>query len=131
MTPLIVADSINRGVGAQADTGALEGPLAEGSLAEVLQLVEIGLKTGCLTVSSGGVNGLVYFRQGMIVHAAMGERSGRDAVFAMLDISDGTFRFVNQTESTQTDCELPVLMVLMEWAKKRDEAGMVEKVGYN
>ena len=56
---------------------ALEGSLAEVSLADICQLLAMGRKTGCLTVRDQGSFGYVYFEAGRVIHASVLNRPDR------------------------------------------------------
>lgn len=56
---------------------AIRGSLSEASLADVLQLLALGQKTGCLSVAREGSFGTVHFVRGRIVHAAIVNRRDR------------------------------------------------------
>jgi tetratricopeptide (TPR) repeat protein len=56
---------------------AIKGSLREASLADVLQLLAMGQKTGCLSVSDHGAVGAIYFDRGRICHAALSNRRDR------------------------------------------------------
>ncbi len=56
---------------------AIKGSLREASLADVLQLLAMGQKTGCLSVTDHGSVGAIYFERGRICHAALTNRSDR------------------------------------------------------
>ncbi|NNF26373.1 MAG: DUF4388 domain-containing protein, partial [Gemmatimonadetes bacterium] len=56
---------------------ALEGSLAEVSLADICQLLAMGRKTGCLTVRDQGSFGYVYFEAGRVIHATVLNRPDR------------------------------------------------------
>ncbi|MEO7521777.1 MAG: DUF4388 domain-containing protein, partial [Gemmatimonas sp.] len=55
---------------------AIRGNLSEASLADVLQLLALGQKTGCLSLAGDGSFGTIHFDRGRIVHAGM--VNGRD-----------------------------------------------------
>ncbi len=56
---------------------AIRGNLSEASLADVLQLLALGQKSGCLSVAREGSFGTVHFDRGRIVHAAIINRRDR------------------------------------------------------
>ncbi len=56
---------------------AIKGNLREASLADVLQLLALGRKSGCLSVSDRNNFGQIYFDQGMISYAAIVNRRDR------------------------------------------------------
>jgi len=66
---------------------ALEGSLTDFSLADMFRLLETGSKTGTLHVTSGGANGTVCFRDGLVYHASSGavvEPAGKRLVRAAI-----------------------------------------------
>jgi tetratricopeptide (TPR) repeat protein len=56
---------------------AIKGSLREASLADVLQLLALGQKTGCLTVTDRSSLGHIYFDRGRIVYASVVNRVDR------------------------------------------------------
>ncbi|HEY0996850.1 MAG TPA: DUF4388 domain-containing protein [Gemmatimonadaceae bacterium] len=56
---------------------AIRGSLKEASLPDVLQLLSLGKKTGCLSVSHKGSFGSIYFNQGRISYASIVNRRDR------------------------------------------------------
>lgn len=56
---------------------AIRGSLSEASLADVLQLLALGQKSGCLSIARDGSFGTVHFAQGRIVHAELVNRRDR------------------------------------------------------
>lgn len=56
---------------------AIRGSLSEASLADVLQLLALGQKTGVLSLAREGSFGAVHFDRGMIWHAALVNRRDR------------------------------------------------------
>jgi tetratricopeptide (TPR) repeat protein len=56
---------------------AIEGALQDVSLPDILQLLAMGRKTGCLTVTDRSNFGYVYLRQGRVVHASVLNRPDR------------------------------------------------------
>jgi len=101
---------------------ALEGEIDGGNLLEVLQFIEIGSKTGCLMVATKGPFGLVYFGDGRIIYAATTADQGVEAVYSILNLPAGKFRFITNKQPKVANLNLPTLSVLMEWTKNKDEA---------
>lgn len=56
---------------------AIKGSLREASLPDVLQLLAMGQKTGCLSVAHRGSFGSIYFDRGRIAYAAIVNRRDR------------------------------------------------------
>ena len=56
---------------------AIRGNLSEASLADVLQLLALGQKSGCLSVARDDSFGTVHFDKGRIVYSAIVNRRDR------------------------------------------------------
>ena len=56
---------------------AIRGSLREASLPDVLQLLSLGQKTGCLTIEHRESNGAIYFERGRITYASIANRPDR------------------------------------------------------
>ena len=56
---------------------AIRGNLSEANLTDVLQLLALGQKTGCLSVGREGSFGTIHFDRGRIVYAAIVNRHDR------------------------------------------------------
>ena len=56
---------------------AIKGSLKEASLPDVLQLLTMGGKTGCLSVTNGQSFGYIYFEEGRIIYASLLNRRDR------------------------------------------------------
>ncbi len=122
VTPIIISET-NKNMQKSVQSSALEGEIGEGNLLEVLQFIEIGRKSGCLLVETDRPFGLIYFTDGRIVYAATAQRiMGKDAIFSVLDLKSGKFRFVTNKRPKVTNINLSTLEVLMEWTKAVDEA---------
>jgi hypothetical protein len=104
-------------------SSALEGETDGENLLEVLQFIEAGRKTGCMLVESDKPFGLIYFNTGRIIYVATSSGIyGKDAVFAILNLKQGKFRFVLNKKPKRNNVNLSTLEVLMEWTKAIDEA---------
>ncbi|HZS03346.1 MAG TPA: DUF4388 domain-containing protein [Blastocatellia bacterium] len=82
---------------ASAESGqraALAGSLSDFSIFDVVQLLENNRLTGILAVEKEENKGRIYFTEGLIVNASLGENSGM-AAFKLLvqDASNGYFSF--------------------------------------
>src|SRR3954470_18749318 len=56
---------------------SIRGSLKEASLPDVLQLLAMGKKTGCLSVTHRNSFGYIYFDKGRICYASIVNRRGR------------------------------------------------------
>jgi hypothetical protein len=100
---------------------AFQGSLKELHLPDVIQLVSVSAKTGCFHLSSKAGQGLIYLLDGNIVHAAVDELVGEEAVFSMAVWNEGEFRFA-PGEATPESTNL-----MMEAARRLDEWRVLSK----
>jgi hypothetical protein len=121
VTPMLRADGEK--IQKSVQSSALAGNIADGNLLEVLQFIEIGSKTGCLLIEMGQPFAIICFKNGRIIFAATADKiAGREAIFKVLDLKIGKFRFVLDKRPKESNVNLSTLEVLMEWAKAIDEA---------
>lgn len=74
------------------ERGSLEGLLKEVDLIDVIQLIEMGRKTGMLLIESPAGEGSIYFDRGSPIHAKTLSWSGIEAFNTMLTFKEGRFR---------------------------------------
>ncbi len=120
VTPLILSD---KSAQKSTQSSALQGNIADGNLLEVLQFIEIGSKTGCLLIETDRPFGLIYFLNGRIIYAATAQEIiGKEAVFMILNLKEGNFRFILNRKPKSSNANFSTLEILMEWTKALDEA---------
>ncbi len=56
---------------------AIEGALQDVSLADICQLLGMGMKTGCLSITDRSNFGYIYFKKGRVIHASVLKRPDR------------------------------------------------------
>jgi hypothetical protein len=122
VTPLLLSTE-NAEMQKSSQSSALEGEIAGGNLVEVLQYIETGRKNGCLLIDTGKPFCIIYFNSGRIIYAATSEGlTGRDAIFSVLNLKEGKFRFLLNKKPKTFNTDLSTLEVLMSWTKNIDEA---------
>lgn len=76
---------------------ALVGTLNDWSLVDVIQLIDLGKKTGAVIIrghqATRPVEGQITFVEGAIHHARHADRTGVEALFDLFSATEGTFRF--------------------------------------
>lgn len=121
ITPLLTVQNRSQGVHKSIENSALQGHVSDHSLTEVLQFIEIGKKTGCLLIHEEKPIGIIYFMNGIIIYAASPSAIGKKAIFQLLNWESGQFHFVLNRKPKSSNCSIPILEILMEWAKVTDE----------
>jgi tetratricopeptide (TPR) repeat protein len=110
---------------------AIRGSLGEASLPDVLQLLAMGKKTGCLGLTHGTDFGYIYFANGYVSHASIVNRalSTEEAVYMLFTWSYGTFNF---EPGVTPDESVPLASIdpqglLLEGARRVDEWTLIAK----
>jgi tetratricopeptide (TPR) repeat protein len=101
---------------------AIKGSLKEASLADVCQLLSLGLKSGCLSVADGSRFGQIYFDRGRINYARivnrrdrLGDILVRDGVLAQDQLDD-----VLKKQSHEPDRRVGELLVACDYLTRED-----------
>lgn len=110
---------------------AIKGSLKEASLPDVLQLLSMGKKTGCLGLSFHDSFGSIYFDNGRICHAAIVNRplDTENSVYTLFTWTSGTFNFEAGVEPEDGAERVSVdpQSLLLEGARRVDEWSLIEK----
>ncbi len=72
-------------------TRGVSGSLREMGLAELVQVLANGRKSGKLKIRAGSEMGEIHFAEGEVVNALWGKLRGDEAFYAMLKLEDGDF----------------------------------------
>jgi hypothetical protein len=111
---------------------ALEGSLHDLSLIDLVQIIQIGLKTGVLWLNGGAEHGVVYVRAGGLIDAVLVRGPTRqviatadEAMLRLLQWEDATFTF----QPDPTVDRHPIRMVhdhewLLREARRRNEESL-------
>jgi pSer/pThr/pTyr-binding forkhead associated (FHA) protein len=101
--------------------GAFRGDLAEIPPFAVIQILEMGRKTGLLRIDSDQTPGKLWLRGGDPVHAETKDQVGFDAAVALVHASLGQFTFEPQATPAQHTIEASVTQLLLEASRRLDE----------
>jgi predicted regulator of Ras-like GTPase activity (Roadblock/LC7/MglB family) len=97
------------------------GDVAGLSLADVIQLNGNNGFSGCITVQQGSEAGRIFFRDGRIVHAEQGGKSGEAAFYEIMEWSSGHFSLAPNVSTTSHTIQKSTQFVLMEAHRLIDE----------
>ena len=106
----------------------LQGSLKDFEITDILQLINMNKKDGCLEIKGADDFGRIYFENGAVTHAETSDRAGENAVHKILMLSDGSFKFTPDTKSERKTINLPIQHLMLEAARSIDEWKQIEKL---
>lgn len=105
-----------------ADTiSGFQGAVAGLSLTDVIQLKGHNRYTGCITVEYGGQKGAIYFVDGEIIHAELGEEVGEEAIYRIIKWPGGIFDIHPEITSNVCTIHYRTDFMLLEALRRMDE----------
>ena len=108
----------------QAAAGVgLSGGLDELGLADLVEMISMGAKSGRLEIAGerGAAAGWLAFHGGRLVGGACGALAGEKAFYGLLTLKAGTFFFDPQAQLDHETCDLRTETLLMEGMRRIDE----------
>lgn len=106
----------------QLQTG-FSGELPQVHLADVLQLHSQNRFSGGLSVQQQQEKGVIFFREGEVIHAEQDSISGIDAIYRMLSWQGGHFACHPNLKTLQTSIRMSMSQLLLECHRRLDEDG--------
>lgn len=97
------------------------GVLRRVGLQDVLQMECLARSSTVLKIHAGSVQGVVYVKNGQIIHAQCGSRSGEEAFNYLMGLAGGEFDVQPFSEPSTQSITGSWEFLLMEAARKRDE----------
>lgn len=104
-----------------AKSTGFTGTVTNISLPDLIQLLCIGRNSCRMKIRTGSHKGLIYFRDGEIVHAETGELEGEEAFYRILSWEVGIFegdRIEPEKETIHENWDF----LLMESVRRREKA---------
>jgi predicted regulator of Ras-like GTPase activity (Roadblock/LC7/MglB family)/DNA-binding response OmpR family regulator len=90
-------------------------------LIDIVQLNGLSRATAALKVSTDDREGMIYFKEGTVVHAICGEATGEDAFFTILGFNGGSLQNINGVHPPMVTIEKSIEALLFEAAVQSDE----------
>jgi CheY-like chemotaxis protein len=114
--------TINKATREAADSTSVRGTLAQMSVVDLLQTLDIGRKTCRLVLTSEGQCAEMLFHDGQLVHATFGELAGEAAVYAVVSWTNGVFLIDFEREECPRTISHSTQWVLLEGLRRFDES---------
>ncbi len=106
---------------------AFQGSLKELPLPDIIQLVSVSGKTGVFVLTKSDQTGEIYLQEGEMVHAAVGNLTGEEAVYELAIWQEGDFVFKPGSETAERTIKKSNTNLLMEAARRIDEWQVLSK----
>jgi predicted regulator of Ras-like GTPase activity (Roadblock/LC7/MglB family) len=98
------------------------GAVSDMSLADIIQVKGGNRYSGSLVVEQSGNTGVIYFRDGEIVHAEQANLAGEEAFYAVMGWIGGTFRSEPKVSTTSRTIDQSLGFLILEALRRMDEA---------
>ena len=110
---------------------SFSGSIDEIDILDYMQLMMLARRRAIVeVVSTSGDRGLLFIDSGSVRHAICGELTGEEALYQCLNFSGGTFSNLPWEEPEEASIDKPGDFLLMEAARKRDEAKSVDEMDW-
>jgi predicted regulator of Ras-like GTPase activity (Roadblock/LC7/MglB family) len=106
----------------RSETLGFVGAVSGMSLADIIQVKGGNRYSGCLIIEHMNKSGVVYFRDGEIVHAEQDSLSGEEAFYVVMGWAGGTFRSEPKISTTYRTIDQSVGFLVLEALHRIDEA---------
>jgi len=104
---------------------SFSGQLSNIDISDLLQMLNLSRKTTGLRVVAAGKQGELWFVDGEIVHAQVGNEVGEKALFELLLLSAGEFNnYPIERDAAPQTIRLPLGHLLIEAMRQRDETSV-------
>jgi len=105
----------------KAGPSGFEGAVAGFTLPDVIQLKGLNRFSGSLVVEFGRQEGVIFFRDGEIIHAEQGGKAGEAAFYEILRWPGGKFHFQPKVTTTSSTIKQGIQYLLLEAHRLMDE----------
>ena len=105
----------------------LYGSFDEFGFAEILQLLNLGHKSGTLIMRQGNQQAVVHLRDGQVVEATCEGRTGPEVVYRLLGWREGEFEFAHNLQPVTRSVHDSTEGLIMEGMRRLDEWQQIER----
>ena len=106
----------------------LQGSLQDFEITDILQLIHMNKKEGCLEITTEDDKGYIFVQNGIVMHSYTNDREGENAIQRILMWTDGDFEFIPDKKSDKKSIEVPIQHLMLEAARKIDEWKQIEGI---
>jgi predicted regulator of Ras-like GTPase activity (Roadblock/LC7/MglB family)/DNA-binding response OmpR family regulator len=109
------------------ESEGFQGTVDGVDLIDIVQFNALSRATAALKVTTGDREGMIFFREGAVVHAMCGKEIGEEAFFTILGFNGGSLQNIRGVQPPVVSIHKSIEALLFETAVKSDErAGRLE-----
>ena len=110
------------------ESEGFQGTVDGVDLIDIVQFNSLSRATAALKVTTGDQEGMIFFREGAVVHAMCGKEFGEEAFFTILGFNGGSLQNIRGVQPPVVTISKSIEALLFETAVKSDEqAGLTEE----
>lgn len=98
-----------------------QGTVQGVDLIDIVQFNGLSRATAALKVTTGDLEGMIFFKEGTVVHAMCGDITGEDAFFTILGFNGGSLQNINGVQPPIVSIEKSIEALLFKAALQSDE----------
>lgn len=110
-------------VAEEEELKGVSGSLEDLSLVDIIQLLNMGLKTAKVILIKDKEKGEIYLRSGKIVNVHVGNLTGHEAFFKLMEWYKGVFRIFHGHHIDDVNVTMDTMNLLLEGSRVLDEKG--------
>jgi HD-GYP domain-containing protein (c-di-GMP phosphodiesterase class II) len=103
----------------------LSGTLEDFGLTDIIQILNLGLKTARVELRRDGIDGTIYLNRGRVRFARCGKLEGKESFFEMTRWRHGTFQIFHGEKGESSNISMDTIHLLLEAARIQDEQARV------
>lgn len=105
----------------ESESKGVTGNLEDFSLADIIQVLNMGLKTARIVLERGKDKGEIYLNRGKIVNVRALDLSGHEAFFELMGWGEGIFHIFHGQTTAEINATKDTMTLLLESSKALDE----------
>jgi len=104
----------------------MKGDLHDMAIADLIQHTCQDRRTAQLQIQHAGKQAMLYFKEGNVVHAILGDQEGEEVVYQILNWEEGVFNLEAGVEPPSNSIKHSWASMLMEGARRLDESNQTK-----
>jgi CheY-like chemotaxis protein len=119
---ILIREASRRTPRASQRRRGITGQLDTLPLPDIIQMLNMGMKTALVSIYSDDQAGQIWFSEGAAVHAEAGDSRGAEAIYQMLRWSGGDFAIEHGVVTGGSTIETDTMFLVMEGLRLLDES---------